>query len=266
VQLFVLLLLAVAGAAENDVVAQAQAEISNLRRLVEAGAAPQAQLERAEAALEDARDDALLRRTLYGEDLTEAQTDVMVDAARRRLDRRQRAVEEARGRILAGVATELSLGGFLEALDLARREFDLAESRARLCREVSRMAQAEQEYAARLERAPEVRLPEGDRFDGGGALTTLDLVRLESAFAGHFGKPLPVSAAGDTAVHRALGFDHRGRVDVAVHPDQPEGRWLRGYLAGHNIPFYAFRQAVPGKATGAHIHVGPLSTRIAKGG
>ena len=39
--------------------------------------------------------------------------------------------------------------------------------------------------------------------------------RVEAAYEEHFGKPLPISAMGETAVHRALGFDHRGRVDVA---------------------------------------------------
>jgi hypothetical protein len=70
---------------------------------------------------------------------------------------------------------------------------------------------------------------------------------------------------GQTAVHRALGFDHRGRVDVALNPDQPEGVWLRRYLTENRIPFFAFRHAVAGKATGAHIHLGPMSTRLGVG-
>ena len=89
---------------------------------------------------------------------------------------------------------------------------------------------------------------------------------MESAFEREFGKPLPVSAMGETAVHRALGFDHRGRVDVAVYPDTPEGIWLRNYLTTNHIPYFAFRHAVPGKATGAHIHLGPMSTHLNLGG
>ena len=46
-----------------------------------------------------------------------------------------------------------------------------------------------------------------------------------------FGKSLPVSAKGDTALHRSLGFDHRGRVDIALNPDQTEGSWLRSLSA-----------------------------------
>jgi hypothetical protein len=90
--------------------------------------------------------------------------------------------------------------------------------------------------------------------------------RVEAAFYSRFSKTLPVSAMGETAVHRAMGFDHRDRVDVAIHPDLPEGLWLRQFLMQNQIPYFAFRQAVPGKATGPHIHIGPISSRIARGG
>jgi hypothetical protein len=71
---------------------------------------------------------------------------------------------------------------------------------------------------------------------------------------------------GQTAVHRAMGFDHSGRVDVALNPDSAEGEWLRTFLTVKRIPFFVFRQAIPGKATGAHIHIGPVSTHLASGG
>jgi len=87
--------------------------------------------------------------------------------------------------------------------------------------------------------------------------------QVETAFEHQFGKPLPVSAMGETDLHRAWGFDHRGRVDVALHPDQPEGVWLRTYLDERHIPYFAFRQAVAGKATGANIHLGPVSGALA---
>jgi hypothetical protein len=105
-----------------------------------------------------------------------------------------------------------------------------------------------------------------DRYEGDGTFTPVEFTRIESAFATRFGKAIPVSAMGETAVHRALGFDHRGRVDVAIYPDTPEGVWLRQYLAQNHIPYFAFRHAVPGKATGAHIHIGPMSTRLKLGG
>ena len=103
-----------------------------------------------------------------------------------------------------------------------------------------------------------------ERFDGDGAFTRADFKNVLLAFEKHFGKPLPISAQGETAVHRALGFDHRDRVDVAITPDSQEGAWLRRYLEVSYIPYYAFRSLVRGKATGAHIHIGPPSNRILK--
>jgi hypothetical protein len=214
----------------------------------------------------DAQDAAILRRTLYGQDLTAEQTGEMMTAAGRRFDRRLKALDEAKRLVEAGVASQLSLGAFLEEMDRARKEADLAEGRASLVRELTDMAKAEEALANKLAEAPAEAPQIADRYDGDGVFTTGTLARVEVAFAVHFGKPLPVSAMGETAVHRALGFDHRGRVDVAVNPDQPEGVWLRAFLTENRIPYFAFRQAVPGKATGAHIHIGPMSTRLVPGG
>ena len=60
-----------------------------------------------------------------------------------------------------------------------------------------------------------------------------------------------------------MGFDHRNAIDVALHPDSPEGRALIKHLRGSGIPFVAFKNAVPGSATGPHIHIGKPSVRIA---
>jgi hypothetical protein len=59
-----------------------------------------------------------------------------------------------------------------------------------------------------------------------------------------------------------MGFDHRDALDVAVHPASPEGRALMGHLREHGIPFIAAWGAIPGSASGAHIHVGQPSPRI----
>lgn len=80
-------------------------------------------------------------------------------------------------------------------------------------------------------------------------------------FATTFGRALPVSAHGQTATHARLGFDHSRAVDVALHPDSAEGRALMAYLQSQGITFIAFRGAVPGSSTGAHIHIGPPSKR-----
>lgn len=247
-------------------VARAKAAIERLKSLVDAGAVPRMQLEKAESALGDAEDEAFLRKTLYGADLTDAESDEMMAAANRRFERRKKAVDEARKLVEDGVSSQLSLSAFLEELDFARKECDLAETRARLTHQLSQMALAEEELAARLAREPSDASSLAYRYDGDGVFSMGTFSRVEAAFEKHFGKPLPVSALGDTAVHRALGFDHRGRVDVALHPDLPEGIWLREFLTENHIPFFAFRQAVPGRATGAHIHIGPMSTHLKLGG
>jgi hypothetical protein len=245
--------------ADDPEVSAARAEMAKVRAMVEAGAAPRAQLAKAEESLADAADAALLRKTAYGQDLTVEQAGDMIAAAERRFNRRQKALDDARRLVAAGVSTELSLGPLRDEIDRARKECDLADSRAKLTRELSEMAQAEQLVAARF--TPGLSETESD-----GVLAYATFARVEVAFEEHFGKKLPVSAVGETAVHRALGFDHHGRVDVALNPDQSEGVWLCQYLRRNHIPFFAFRQPVPGKATGAHIHIGPMSTKLVSGG
>jgi hypothetical protein len=253
-------------AGEIPEVAGATAEVRRLRALAAAGVIPRAQLDKAEEALADAEDAAVLRRTLYGQDLTAAETDEMMAAANRRFDRRRTALDEGKRLVEVGAASRLSLGPLLEELDRARKESDLAESRAGLVRELTEMAQAEESLAIKLAEAPADAPALADRYEGDGVFTAGMLARVRGAFVFHFGKPLPVSADGETAVHRALGFDHRGRIDVAVHPDQPEGVWLREFLVANHVPYFAFRHAVRGRATGAHIHVGPMSIRLTPGG
>jgi len=99
------------------------------------------------------------------------------------------------------------------------------------------------------------------RFNGGAAFSLVDTGKIENFFAQNFGRALPISAFGQTATHDRLRFDHRNAIDVALHPDSREGRSLLNYLRQAGIPFIAFRSAVPGAATGAHIHIGKPSPR-----
>jgi hypothetical protein len=81
-------------------------------------------------------------------------------------------------------------------------------------------------------------------------------------FSDRFGRPLPVSAFGQTRTHDRLGFDHRHAIDVAVHPDSPEGQALMAWLRERGLSFLAFRGRVPGVSTGAHLHIGEPSARL----
>ncbi|PYP87817.1 MAG: hypothetical protein DMF61_09235 [Blastocatellia bacterium AA13] len=101
------------------------------------------------------------------------------------------------------------------------------------------------------------------RFNGTGEWALSLASKVETFFAAKYNHQLPISAFGQTAVHNHLGFDHHNAMDVAVHPDSAEGQGLMAYLRALGIPFIAFRSAVPGSATGAHIHIGLPSHRIA---
>jgi hypothetical protein len=103
------------------------------------------------------------------------------------------------------------------------------------------------------------------RFNGGAHWSLAEAPKIEKFFLQMFGHALPVSAFGQTATHDRLRFDHRNAMDVALHPDSSEGKSLLAYLRQAGIPFIAFRSAVPGAATGAHIHIGNPSVKTVAG-
>lgn len=100
------------------------------------------------------------------------------------------------------------------------------------------------------------------RYAGTSRWSLSDFGTVDVFFRLKFGRPLPVSAFGQTATHNHLGFDHREAMDVAVHPDSEEGQALINFLRGRGISFIAMRGAIAGSATGAHIHIGQPSKRI----
>jgi hypothetical protein len=243
----------------------AQAKLEELRSEVAAGVIPRAKLDEAEESIADGRDAELLSRTLYGRDLTEEQSAEMEAAALRRLNRRQTAVDKLKTLMEAGAVSRSSLDRPNEELKWAREEYALMVSRSELVHELAEQARAEQQAMEAQESSkPSIGGGVMERYAGSGLFTKEDLKRVLLAYARQFDKPLPISAQGETALHRSLGFDHRDRVDVALYPDAPEGLWLRQYLEANNIPYYAFRNFVPGKATAAHIHIGPPSSRLVK--
>jgi hypothetical protein len=239
--------------------------VQDLRTQVAAGLAPQSRLNQAKDAIAAAQDAELLNAPLSLNDLTEDKAAQLEQAARRQLDRAKARVEQVRTLVEAGLEPKQSLAAPLEDQVLAQNTYDLTLSRTELVQQVAEMARIEEQIPARQADAGEVvesAPPVMEKFDGRGTFTPADLYRVKNAFEQQFHKELPVSADGETAVHRALGFDHRDRVDVALVPDTTEGIWLRHYLEASAIPYYAFRSFVAGKATAAHIHIGPASTRI----
>ena len=101
------------------------------------------------------------------------------------------------------------------------------------------------------------------RFNGTAPWSLAQVPHLDAVFRAHFGRALPISSRGQTKVHDRLGLDHRAALDVAVHPDSAEGRWLMEHLRRAGIPFIGVRGEIAGSSTGAHIHVGPPSLRFA---
>lgn len=90
-----------------------------------------------------------------------------------------------------------------------------------------------------------------------------DSHKVEKFFASKFDRRLPTTAFGQSDLHNRWGLDHRNGIDVGLHPESLEGRALINFLRDEKIPFLAFRSAIPGVATGPHIHIGRGSHRRA---
>lgn len=257
-------------ATANKRIGLAQQELQKIKELVAAGALPLMRLEQAQQDFEDAKDDAILDRTLYG-DLPAGASDRLIDemlaAAQRRVERQQDRLNQAAKLVADGLTAQSSLTPLQEELTIRRMNLNLAHSRANLLAEMAaldRYRKTAEEIHATTSIVYRDSFTSGmEHYDGKGSFQEgRDLKPLAAAFEKRFDRPLPISAEGETGLHRAMGFDHRGRVDVAVSPSAPEGIWLLHYLKSRQIPFYAFTRAIPGKATAAHIHIGPGSTRL----
>jgi hypothetical protein len=101
------------------------------------------------------------------------------------------------------------------------------------------------------------------RYGGARAWSLSEAGTVEQFFRSRFGRALPISAFGQSALHNHWGYDHHNAMDVPLSPDSAEGQALIAYLHANGIPFTAFHHAIPGSATGPHIHVGLPSHRIA---
>jgi len=108
----------------------------------------------------------------------------------------------------------------------------------------------------------EEKTADDDVVEGTGKWKLSNASKVEEFFLAKFKKPLPLSSFGQSDLHTRWGWDHRNGMDVGLHPDSTEGRALIEFLRAESIPFLAFRGAVPGVATGPHIHIGNRSPRI----
>ena len=124
-------------------------------------------------------------------------------------------------------------------------------------------ADAEQQLAKnlRLSRQTLVRTAAFTRFNGGSGWNLSEAGKIEKFFSDTFNKPLPIAVFGQGAIHDRWRLDHHNAMDVQLHPDGVEGRALLEFLQKNGIPYSAFRSAIPGTATGPHIHIGRPSHR-----
>jgi hypothetical protein len=248
-------------ALEDPSVLRAKMTVEKVRAMVESGTLPRVRLEEAEARLEDVIDEAVYTRAIYGKDLTPDQAAEVVKATERRVERRKKEATKQEQYLAQGIISQSEYKVALNDLERVNKEYEWAAAREKLVAEVASFAAAEMALMKQMEEGAPVGGSRMERFVGKGDFTTADFAHVSTAFTVRFSRSLPISANGQTAVHRAMGFDHSNRVDVAVTPDSIEGQWLRHYLTANRIPFFAFRGAIAHQATGAHIHLGPPSTR-----
>jgi hypothetical protein len=170
---------------------------------------------------------------------------------------------------------ELYKDGIISRRDFEKSEAALTELRGQVAEVHQKIKAADQMVAEALIEAQAAAapvmpvIPQGSsvkrvayvRYVGSGNWSLSEAGKVEGFFFGQFGHHLPVSAYGQSDLHNRWGYDHRNAMDVALHPDSREGQALMAYLSSQRIPFMAFRQAVPGSATGPHIHVGKPSSK-----
>jgi hypothetical protein len=122
---------------------------------------------------------------------------------------------------------------------------------------------AEQQLAKnlRLARQSLVRTSSFTRFTGAPGWALSEAWKVQRFFSDAFNKQLPIAVFGQGAIHDRWRLDHRNAMDVSLHPDSVEGQTLLNFLQKNGIPYLAFRSAIPGTATGPHIHIGRPSHR-----
>jgi hypothetical protein len=241
----------------------ARRQVEQIKALVDSGAEARIRLDAAERDLEDTKDQVILESAVppLPADGAGPSDDAILGAAQRRLDRQTAWIEKIRVLIESGIAPPPDL--IPTGAELYSRQSDLASAQARIFAKAEAAASTAKSPHINETLAQDFEIGKMEHFEGLGTFDeNRDLQAIEKAFEAEFNRPLPISADGQTEVHRALGFDHRGRIDVAIDPRDREGIWLRRYLRSRKIPYYAFTSAVAGKATAAHIHIGPGSNRL----
>jgi hypothetical protein len=113
----------------------------------------------------------------------------------------------------------------------------------------------------RLAKRGLVRTAAFTRYTGASGWNLGDSWNVQRFFYDTFKKQLPIAVFGQGPIHDRWRLDHHNAMDIQLHPDGVEGRALLEFLQKNGIPYLAFRSAIPGTATGPHIHIGSPSHR-----
>jgi hypothetical protein len=167
--------------------------------------------------------------------------------------------------------------GLIAKAQVDENERALAEAREKVTTTRKQIADADAQVAAilveseaektiaknlRFARQSLVRTTAFIRYNGAGSGWNLgEAWKIQRFFSDSFKKELPVAVFGQGAIHDRWRLDHRNALDISLHPDSPEGQALLAFLQKNGIPYLAFRSAIPGTATGPHIHIGRPSHR-----
>jgi hypothetical protein len=155
---------------------------------------------------------------------------------------------------------ELAVKGERDKLDGARRQMTEADAQI-----ASILVETEAEKTIaknlRLARQSLVRTTSFTRFTGASGWNLGEAWKVQRFFSDTFNKQLPVAVFGQGPIHDRWRLDHRNAMDISLHPDSAEGQALLNFLQKNGIPYLAFRSAIPGTATGPHIHIGRPSHR-----
>lgn len=166
--------------------------------------------------------------------------------------------------------------GLIARAQVEESERGVAGAREKLKGAQRQMAEADDQIAAilveseaektiaknlRLARQSLVRTTSFTRFTGTSGWGLAEAYKVQRFFSDTFKKELPIAVFGQGAIHDRWRLDHRNAMDISLHPDSAEGQALLNFLQQNGIPYLAFRSAIPGTATGPHIHIGRPSHR-----
>lgn len=174
------------------------------------------------------------------------------------------------------VSKKLLADGLISRLQVEENERAVAAAKEKVRETQKQMTDADSQVAgilmeaeAEQQLAKNIKLAKGRlvqttsfiRYLGADGWTLGEAWKIQRFFSDSFKKQLPIAVFGQGAIHERWRLDHRNAMDISLHPDTVEGQALQEFLRKNGIPYLAFRGAIPGTATGPHIHIGRPSHR-----